>query len=166
MKLRTSLLAMVALAGSFLASSHFQGVHADDRHEKGCTEKTVKGTYGFYRTGTGATGPLVAIGLIFNDGIGSGTVTQSISKNGVLTLDSESSFTYEVAPDCTGKSFLDTGVEFARFVIVDGGREYYLFSETAGNAIYGVAKRIDRADDDRLVRSGSRKPVILALEGN
>ena len=52
--------------------------------------------------------------------------------------------TYEVAEDCTGKGFLDTGVEFARVVIVDGGREIYLFSETNGNMIYGVAKRIDR----------------------
>ena len=144
----SSVVKAAVASGLLLATSHFQGVHADDRHEKGCTEETVKGTYGFYRTGTSATGPLVAIGLIFNDGIGSATVTQSISRNGVLTLDSESSITYEVAPDCIGKGFLDTGVEFARFVIVDGGREYYLFSETAGATIYGVAKRIQGSEDD------------------
>jgi hypothetical protein len=149
MKLRMSSVAVAALAsGLLLASSHFQGVHADDRHEKGCINKTLKGTYGFYRTGTTATGPLVAIGLIFHDGMGNGTVTQNISRNGVLTLDSESSFTYEVAPDCTGKGFLDTGVEFVRFVIVDGGREFNFFSETSGNAIYGVAKRVDGTDND------------------
>ena len=149
MKPRMSSVVMAALAGGLLlVSSHFQGAHADDRHEKGCTNKTLKGNYGFYRTGTNPTGPLVAIGLIFHDGIGSGTVTQSISRNGVLTLDSETSFTYEVAPDCTARAFLDTGVEFARDVIVDGGREIYIFSDTSGNMIYGVAKRIDRPDDD------------------
>jgi hypothetical protein len=149
MKLRMSSVVMAALAsGLLLATSHFQGVHADDRHEKGCSNKTLKGTYGFYRTGTNPTGPLVGVGLIFHDGIGSGTATQSISRNGVLTLDSEFSFTYEVAPDCTARGFLDTGVEFVRDVIVDGGREIYFFSETSGNTIYGVAKRIDRANDD------------------
>ena len=148
MKLGMRSVVVAALAGGLLlATSHFQSVHADDRHEKGCTNKTVKGTYGFYRTGTTPTGPLVATGLIFHDGVGSGSVTQSISRNGVLTLDSETSFTYEVAPDCTAKAFLDTGVEFARDVIVDGGREIYIFSDTSGNMIYGVAKRIDSDDD-------------------
>jgi hypothetical protein len=56
-----------------------------------------------------------------------------------------------VVEDCTGKEFLDTGVEFVRLVIVDGGKEFYFLSETSGNTVYGVAKKIHtrRNDDDR-----------------
>jgi hypothetical protein len=42
----------------------------------------------------------------------------------------------------------DTGVEVARVLIVDGGNEIYLFSESTGNAVYGVGKKIHTADDD------------------
>ena len=38
----------------------------------------------------------------------------------------------------------DTGVEVARVLIVDGGNEIYLFSETTGNAVYGVGKKISK----------------------
>ena len=55
---------------------------------------------------------------------------------------------YEVAADCTAKFLTDTGVEVARVLIVDGGNEIYLFSETTGNAVYGVGKKIHTADDD------------------
>jgi hypothetical protein len=41
----------------------------------------------------------------------------------------------------------DTGVEVARVLIVDGGNEIYLFSESTGNAVYGVGKKIHTADD-------------------
>jgi hypothetical protein len=43
--------------------------------------------------------------------------------------------------------FLDTGIEVARVVVVDGGNEIYLFSESAGNAVYGVGKKIHPNDD-------------------
>jgi hypothetical protein len=42
---------------------------------------------------------------------------------------------------------MDNGVEVARVVIVDGGKEFYEFSETAGNAVYGVGKKIHTDDD-------------------
>jgi len=44
--------------------------------------------------------------------------------------------------------FLDTGVEIARVVIVDGGKEFYEISETAGNTVYGVGKKIHTPDND------------------
>ena len=56
---------------------------------------------------------------------------------------------YEVAADCTARFLMDNGVEVARVVIVDGGKEFYEFSETAGNAVYGVGKKIHTDDDDR-----------------
>jgi hypothetical protein len=149
MKLRMISVVVVALAsGLLLASSHFQGVHADDRHERACSNKTLNGSYGSYRTGTTSTGPLAAQGILFFDGNGNASGSQNISRNGVFIFDNPISGPYEVAADCTAKFFTDTGVEVARVVIVDGGKEFYLFSETAGNAVYGVAKKIHTDDDD------------------
>jgi|RhiMetdeSRZDD1v2_1073273.scaffolds.fasta_scaffold140210_4 hypothetical protein len=157
MKLRTISIAAIALAsGLLLSNSHIAGVRADDRHERACSNKTLKGSYGFYRTGNTTVGmnpgPLAAVGILFFDGEGNWIVTQKIIRNGDITLpDSTFSGTYEVVEDCTGKEFLDTGVEFVRLVIVDGGKEFYFLSETSGNTVYGVAKKIHtrRNDDDR-----------------
>ena len=61
MKLRMSSVVVVALAsGLLLVSSHFQRVHADDQHERACSNKTLNGSYGTHRTGTTSTGPLAA----------------------------------------------------------------------------------------------------------
>jgi hypothetical protein len=148
MKLRRNSLAIVALAGGvLLASSHFQSVHADDQHERACSNKTLNGSYGSYRTGSTSTGPLASLGFLFFDGNGNASGSQNISKNGVFTFDNPISGPYEVAPDCTARFFTDTGVEVARVVIVDGGNEIFLFSESSGNAVYGVGKKIHPDDD-------------------
>jgi hypothetical protein len=121
-------------------------VHAieNDDDDRACTNASLRGSYGFYRTGSTSTGPLAAVGIIVFDGEGNATATQSISRNGVFTFDVTAPATYEVAEDCTGKEFLPNGVEFARLVVVDGGKGFYLFSETAGNTVYGVGTKIGR----------------------
>jgi hypothetical protein len=148
MKPRKISLAAIALAsGLLLNSSHIQRVHADDRHERACSNKTLKGSYGSYRTGSTSTGPLAAVGILFFDGNGNVSGSQSISRNGVFTFDAAISGLYEVAADCTARFLTDTGDEVARVHIVDGGKEFYEFSETAGNAVYGVGKKIHTDDD-------------------
>jgi hypothetical protein len=140
--------AIVGLAtGLLLSTSQIQPVHADDQHERACSNKTLKGSYGFYRTGTTSTGPLAAVGILVFDGNGNLSGSQSISRNGVFTFDAAISGPYEVAADCTAKFLTDTGVEVARVLIVDGGTEYYQLSETSGNAVYGVGKKIHTDDD-------------------
>jgi hypothetical protein len=149
MKLRMSSVVMAALAsGLLLVSSHFQRVHADDRHERACSNKTLNGSYGNYRSGTTSAGPLTAVGILFFDGNGNASGSQSISRNGVFTFDAAISGVYEVAADCTARFLTDTGDEVARVLIVDGGKEFYQLSETAGNAVYGIGKKIHTADDD------------------
>jgi hypothetical protein len=148
MKLKMRSLLTFALAtGLLLSTSQIQPVHADDQHQKTCSNKTLKGSYGSYRTGTTSTGPLASLGILFFDGNGNASGSQNVSKNGVFTFDNPISGPYEVAADCTARFFTDTGVEVARVVIVDGGNEIFLFSETAGNAVYGVAKKIHPDDD-------------------
>jgi hypothetical protein len=45
-----------------------------------------------------------------------------------------------VAPDGT--------TEIARIVVTDRGAGLYLFSESAGNAVYGVGRKIGTDNDD------------------
>jgi len=146
MKLREISAAAIALmSGLLLSNSHVGRVHAD---EKVCSTKTLNGSYGFYRSGTTSTGPLTAVGFVFYDGNGNNTATQTISRNGVFTLDQTTVGQYEVDADCTGRGF-QNGVQISRTVIVDGGNEVYLLSMVAGNAVFGVAKKIRSSDDDR-----------------
>jgi hypothetical protein len=150
MKLKIRSLSTFALAtGLLLSTSQIQPVHADDQHERACSNKTLKGSYGSYRTGSTSTGPLAAVGILFFDGNGNVSGSQSISRNGVFTFDAAISGLYEVAADCTARFLTDTGDEVARVHIVDGGKEFYELSETSGNAVYGVAKKIHTDDDDR-----------------
>ena len=149
MKPRTISIAAVALASGLLFGiSQIAGVHADDRHKRGCSNKTLKGSYGSHRTGNGSMGPLAAVGRISFDGNGNSSSVQNMSRNGTYTFDVELVGTYEVAEDCTGK-FIDTmGNEVSRIVIVDDGKEFYGLSLSAGAAIYGVWKKIHN-DRDR-----------------
>jgi hypothetical protein len=149
MKLRTISVATIALvSGLLLSNSHVGRVYADDQHDRACSTKTLHGSYGFYRSGTTSTCPLTAVGIVFYDGNGNNTATQTISRNGVFTLDQTTVGQYEVDADCTGRGFLN-GVQISRTVIVDGGNEFYLLSMVAGNAVFGVAKKIHSSDDDR-----------------
>jgi hypothetical protein len=148
MKLRSISLEMVGLVSAVLLGIA-PVTHADDRDAgKACSNATLNGSYGFYRTGTTPTGPLASIGILFFDGNGNATATQSTSRNGVFTFDVVVPGTYEVAEDCTGKEFTPNGVEFARIVIVGGGKGFYLFSETAGNTVYGVGRKIHKPEHD------------------
>jgi hypothetical protein len=148
MKVRTiSILSIALVIGLLLSNSGMGRVKADDRHDRVCSNKTLNGPYGFYRAGHTSAGTLAAVGIVIYDGNGNNTATQSISRDGVFTLDQTTFGQYEVAPDCTGRGFLN-GVEISRTVIVDGGREIYLFSENTGNAVYGVAKKIRAGNNE------------------
>lgn len=143
-----SLLTLALATGLLLGTSLIRPVHADDQRQKACSNKTLNGSYGFYRTGSTSTGPLAALGILFFDGNGTSYGNQSISRNGVFTFDvAMPPSPYEVAPDCTATFLTNSGIEVARVVIVDGGNELFLFSESAGNAVYGVGKKIHPSDE-------------------
>jgi hypothetical protein len=140
---------VAALAGGLLlASSHFQGVRADDRHERACSNKTLKGSYGSYRTGNGSMGPTAGVGRLTFDGNGNSSGLQNISRNGTFVFDNPVLGTYDVAEDCTGRFIDPMGNEVSRIVIVDDGKEFYGLSLTPGTAIYGVWKKIHTSDND------------------
>jgi hypothetical protein len=132
--------------------SFVSSVHAQERAENAaCSVATLKGTYGFFRTGATAVGPLAAVGIGTFDGTGAvSTARQTIRKNGVTTSDL---FTdpplegpYEIEPDCTAKFLTPDGTVFAHAVIVDGGNEIFIISLSNGNSVYGVMKRISKLE--------------------
>ena len=140
MKVRASLVTLVSVISVLLFDSVLIA-HADDPPERVCSNETLNGAYGLQRTGTTATGPVAAVGIISFDGEGNWTVTQSRSLNGIFNFDTTRSGTYEVADDCTVKEFID-GQESARFVIVEGGLGFYSLAVTPGNTVYAVARKV------------------------
>ncbi len=117
---------------------------------EGCSVASVKGAYGFFRTGTVPAGPLAAVGIITFDGAGNSTARQTIRRNGVTVSDlfttPAAQATYEVDPDCAGRFFLPDGSVFSHFVAVDGGNELFIMSLSTGNSVYGVVKKINKED--------------------
>lgn len=109
--------------------------------QQGCTNASLEGIYGFYRTGTIPAGPLAAVGLVAFDGAGTVTGgTQTISRGGVFTRDVIiAPHPYGISADCTGSLITAaTGQDFARVVAVDRGNEIFSISLAAGNAVIGV----------------------------
>ena len=140
---RLSLGLVMAIAVGLLVGVS-PAVRAEERNtDSPCSNATLKGTFGFYRTGTISqdAGGLAALGILRFDGNGNATVMQSISRNGDYTFDSGGSFTYQLDPDCTGKGF-SGGDEFVRIVVTDSGQGLYMMSESPGNAVHGVGTKI------------------------
>jgi len=155
MKRRRLAVAMIGLAtGLLLSIVHVQGSHAVD---KGCSNDTLYGSYGFYRTGVTSTGPLAAVGFTTFDGNGNHSGAQSFTRDGGTSFTyptdpngRDPGGRYEVDSDCTGKlfAFVDPNnpqlgeVEIARLVVIDGGGGVYMLSVKSGNAVYVVARKI------------------------
>ena len=150
MKPRISIAAVAVGFGSALFLS--VALLAPDAHaaSKGCSNASLNGSFGFYRTGSTSAGPLAALGILQFDGKGSVSGSQSISRNGAFQLDIViAPAPYIVNEDCTGKFVAPDGTtEIARIVVTDRGAGLYLFSESAGNAVYGVGRKIDESDED------------------
>jgi hypothetical protein len=138
-----------AIFGTFLlmSAASVSSAHADSI--KGCTKASLKGSFGFYRTGETSVGPLAALGILVFDGNGNFVGSQSTTRGGAFTFDVPiGPATYVLNADCTGKGFASDGTEDFRIVVTNGGRGFYIFSERPGNAVYGVGRKIEGADDD------------------
>lgn len=93
-------------------------------------------------------GPLAALGSLTFDGYGNVSGSQSVSRNGAFQFDVPIAGPYIVNADCIGRFLMPDGVtEVARVVVTDRGAGFYIFSESAGNAVYGVGRRISAPDD-------------------
>ncbi len=108
-----------------------------------CSVRSLRGSYGFYRSGNGPFGPLAGQGIGLLDGEGNFHAFVNNSRNGEISLDEEFIGTYEVDRNCTGRFLSEDGSETDRFVVIDGGRGWYGVSVFEGITIYTVATRVD-----------------------
>jgi hypothetical protein len=140
---------MIGLGSALLLSAMSVATNVQ-AEPKGCSNASLKGSFGFYRTGATSAGPLAALGILQFDGKGSVSGSQSVSRNGAFQFDIIiAPAPYIVNEDCTGKFVAPDGItEIARIVVTDRGAGLYLFSESAGNAVYGVGRKIGTNDDD------------------
>jgi hypothetical protein len=103
------------------------------RHRRGCSEATLRGTFGIQITGTRPSapgGPIESvIGVVVRTYDGQGSFTQVDNVKGSISgtvPDREGFGTYQVNENCTGIAQLQPGPGILleeRLVIVDGGRE-------------------------------------------
>lgn len=115
---------------------------AEDRVNGICTNASVRGTYGFFRSGSTAQGPLGAVGVGTYDGVSFFTATQTTSRNGVFTQGSFGG-TYEINADCSGRLLSPDGDSVIAYIsVVDGGNEVFMLSASAGNTVTGIARRV------------------------
>jgi hypothetical protein len=121
-----------------------QVIGRQKRAPRQCSNATLEGDFGFYRSGITATGPLASVGRGHLDGAGNGSAVQTNIRNGVINPDQVLDPTpYEVSADCSGKLFFG-GREIGRLVVVDKGREFYIMSESAGNTVSGVERAVGK----------------------
>jgi hypothetical protein len=126
-----------------------------------CKNSTLKGKYGFYRTGTNTvagTPPTVnnvaAAGFIVFDGKGGTTSYQNTSMSGVISEPNSQGvgfyhvyknclFTLSVAPYVAASDVdIDLTKVIAVGVIVDDGKELNALSTAPGRAVVLIAKKM------------------------
>lgn len=147
----TGLIASILLGVSILPGERSQAIGKVYAQESvlnpACSLTTLKGTYGFFRTGTVPAGPLAAVGVATFDGNGSSTARQTIRKSGITTSDLFADpplvSLYQVDRDCTGEFLTPDGSVFAHIVIVDAGKELFGISLSDENTVTGVWKKMD-----------------------
>jgi hypothetical protein len=145
------------LQAVLMPAAQAQSVEVDSAgpiHRKGCTLRTVEGTYGGTAEGEflpgnslGApAGPYRVMERVTYDGRGqltgygiagslNGEIFQDVPYPGPLP--------YTVNPDCTGTVTSPLGLA-ARFVIVDGGEEILWLNVNPGVVVSGIQKRMHK----------------------
>ena len=123
-------------------------VHAQDR---GCSVASLKGTYAYRRTGVNYDlgGPIAQIGVDTFNGDGTrGLLRRTGSQNGRIVdwFDEIPGGSYTVDPDCTGSILDASGTKINNFVVLDGGKGFFLVSTQPGTIVTSEAKRLEVED--------------------
>ena len=155
---KTGLTAAAIVAVALLTGP--RGTGADDQgpDHQGCSEKTLRGSYGIQIQGTRPAPPPAlpgtietVIGVIVRHYDGDGNFTQVNNEKGSVSgsapVDREGAGTYQVNEDCTGSHQLQPSgspiTVVDRFVVVDRGREVRSFVVSpAPVMVTGVSRRI------------------------
>jgi hypothetical protein len=116
------------------------GAHGEDK--VGCSNATLRGSYGLHATGSViGVGDFAAVGRFTFDGKGSLSAKLFLRINGNSVETPQINGTYSVSSDCI---VTDTwGGSTHVSVIVDGGKGYFIVNNTPGegDTISGEARR-------------------------
>lgn len=153
----TAIPVVVALAGVLFLGTSFRGeragivprVHAENHG--GCTNASFQGAYAYRRTGVNNElgGPVAEIGVTIANGDGTlGGNRSSNSRNGEIQdwTDVPGGGRYTVDSDCTGSIFDASGRHTQNFIVVDGGKGFFLISTVPGRIVTAEGKRLDLED--------------------
>ena len=144
--------ATVVLIATAWTSARISGamtkVHAEDR---GCSLTSLQGPYAFQRIGMNNVvgGPIAEIGIATFNGDGTrGVFRTTRSTNGDIRdwTDALPGGSYTVDPDCTGSLFDANGTKTNNFVVLDGGKGFFLISVAPGTIVTAKGKRLDVED--------------------
>jgi hypothetical protein len=146
----------VALAVGLVSTLAFGTVWSvtadnDDDGEARCSNRTLRGDYGFAIGGTIFAGPnqilLRGVAMTHFDGHGDLSQVDFATRNGVpISTDwRPATGTYEINPDCTGTAEIQPNdgspLLRLRLVVVDRGRQILTVVETAGTGSTGIKVR-------------------------
>lgn len=115
----------------------------------GCSNLTLKGTWGVTIEGT-IVGPNIlfrGLDLVYFDGKGHSTQVDHLVTDGIPPNQdwTPGTGTYTVNPNCTGSAVINSGSNpypiVLHFIIVDGGRK--MLQVVDANAVLAIAYRID-----------------------
>ena len=129
---------------------HAPTVHAAPVHNRhrDCSVASLNGTYAFRRTGVNndVGGPIAQIGIDVFNGDGTRGLTRTTrSTNGEIRdwIDLPPIGTYTVDPDCTGSFFDADGSITNNFVVLDGGKRFFVLSVAPDTITTEEAERLE-----------------------
>ncbi|HUI43126.1 MAG TPA: hypothetical protein VL523_14280 [Terriglobia bacterium] len=135
-----------AIATPFLASLIMLAMTSTARAgDKGCSNRTLSGSYGATLTGTVNGEPFAALDSVTSDGHGNITGTGTISLDGTI-IPSTFTATYTVNSDCTGSFSSSSGTTENLVITQDGSEVQFIVTATAlGPAtVTGSAKSLGK----------------------
>ena len=118
----------------------------EDPSHHTCSDRTLRGTYGLKLEGRSlAAGPFASVSQLRFDGNGHMTGSEIGSLNGQIVQRTVAG-SYTVNADCTGFIIIPSTLvrpHDARgdFVLVDGGREFFMIDNEEGWVLNGVGKK-------------------------
>jgi hypothetical protein len=146
-QLNRTVLALAALAATLAP----QALKADDppsgRGACPLQNLTLSGSY--VMSGTGAivgVGPVASVGIATYDGQGNGTVTYTLSLNGMISKGVTANGVFTVNPDCSGSKTFGSGptAQHYNFVITPDGSTLTWIVRDANVVLSGTAVRFQR----------------------
>jgi hypothetical protein len=136
----------LGLAMFTLARGSTTSAKTDKSEERSCTNRTLKGEYGFSAAGHLGPTEVLTVGGASFDGEGNFELRDTLKIVGGPTLPREVLGTYDIAEDCRGTATFHAPAPFEvdvtlQLVLVAHGREAYFIQVAPDAFFHGTAKQ-------------------------